>query len=128
MVVIGHSMGGCISRLLITDSGDQLWMKIFGKPPEQVPLSSHTREYFKDELIFHHRPEIGRVIFIAAPLRGSDLASGWIGRLAANLIRAPRLAVAASREMLRLTSIRETSCGHDAARTAWTPCRPRAAL
>ena len=25
MVVIGHSMGGCISRLLITDSGDKLW-------------------------------------------------------------------------------------------------------
>ena len=35
MVVVGHSMGGCISRLLITDSGDQLWMKIFGKPPDQ---------------------------------------------------------------------------------------------
>ena len=35
MVVIGHSMGGCISRLLLTDSGDQLWMKIFGKPPDR---------------------------------------------------------------------------------------------
>lgn len=26
------------------------------------------------ELIFRQRPEIGRVIFIAAPLRGSELA------------------------------------------------------
>jgi triacylglycerol esterase/lipase EstA (alpha/beta hydrolase family) len=39
MVVIGHSMGGCISRLLITDTGDQLWLKIFDKPPAQTQLS-----------------------------------------------------------------------------------------
>ena len=36
MVVIGHSMGGCISRLLLTDSGNELWMKIFGRPPDEV--------------------------------------------------------------------------------------------
>ncbi len=107
MVVIGHSMGGCISRLLLTDSGDELCLKIFGKPLAQVPLSPHTRAYFQDELYFHHRPEIGRVIFIAAPLRGSDLARGWLGRLGANLIRPARLAAEASSEMLHLTSIRE---------------------
>jgi pimeloyl-ACP methyl ester carboxylesterase len=107
MVVVGHSMGGCISRLLITDSGDRLWMTIFGRPPDQVPLSAHTRSYFEEELFFHHRPEIGRVIFIAAPLRGSNLASGWFGQLAASLIRPAKIASQASKEMLRLTSIRE---------------------
>jgi len=107
MVVIGHSMGGCISRLLLTDSGDELCLKIFGKPLDQVPLSPHSREYFQDELFFRHRPEIGRVIFMAAPLRGSDLASGWLGRFAASLIRPLRLASEASSEMLRLTSIKE---------------------
>src|SRR5438477_7404125 len=107
MVVIGHSMGGCISRLLLTDSGDELCLKIFGKPLDQVPLSPHSREYFQDELFFRHRPEIGRVIFMAAPLRGSDLASGWLGRFAASLIRPLRLASEASSEMLQLTSIKE---------------------
>src|SRR5205823_7203085 len=107
MVVIGHSMGGCISRVLLTDSGDQLCLKIFGKPVEQVALSLPTREYFQDELFFRHRPEIGRVIFIAAPLRGSDLATGWIGRIAATIIRPARIAREASSEMLRLTSIKE---------------------
>src|SRR5437773_12150963 len=57
MVITGHSMGGCISRLLLTDSGDQLWMKIFGRPPDEVPLSPKTREYFRQELFFRHRPE-----------------------------------------------------------------------
>src|SRR5207237_1183709 len=43
IVVIGHSMGGCISRLLLTDSGNELWMKIFGRPPDEVPLSPKIR-------------------------------------------------------------------------------------
>ncbi len=107
MVVIGHSMGGCISRLLLTDSGDQLCLKIFGRPFDQVPLSPHTREYFRKELFFKHRPEIARVIFIASPLRGSDMATGWIGRLASSFIRSSRISDEASREMLRLTSIKE---------------------
>jgi pimeloyl-ACP methyl ester carboxylesterase len=104
MVLIGHSMGGCISRLLLTDSGNQLWMKIFGRPPDEVPLSPKTREYFRQELFFRHRPEIGRVIFIAAPLRGSNMATGWIGHLGSLIIREPTLSSQASQEMLRVTS------------------------
>jgi len=108
MVVIGHSMGGCISRLLLTDGGNDLWMKIFGRPPDEVPLSPHIREYFRKELFFRHRPEIGRVIFIAAPLRGSELATGWLHSLSRLLIRDPALTSAASEEMLRATAhIRE---------------------
>jgi hypothetical protein len=48
MVVIGHSMGGCISRLLITDARDQLWMKLFNKPPAQVSLPPESRKLFTD--------------------------------------------------------------------------------
>jgi pimeloyl-ACP methyl ester carboxylesterase len=108
MVLIGHSMGGCISRLLLTDSGNQLWMKIFGRPPDDVPLSPKTREYFRQELFFRHRPEIGRVIFIASPLRGANMASGWVGRLASLIIHEPTSSSEASQEMLRATSgIRE---------------------
>jgi len=107
MVVIGHSMGGCISRLLLTDSGDKLWMNIFGRPPDEVPLSPRAREYFREELFFRHRPEIGRVIFIASPLRGSNLARGLIGSLAAMIIREATISTQASREMLRLTRIEQ---------------------
>jgi len=54
-VVIGHSMGGCISRLLLTDSGNKLWMNIFGCSPDDVPLSPQVREYFREELFFRYR-------------------------------------------------------------------------
>ena len=104
MVVIGHSMGGCISRLLITDTGDKLWMELFKKPPEQVPLSPGAREIFTEALIFRHRPEIGRVIFISAPLRGSDLASNWIGRIGSSLVRAPSTLLSAGNSVLKITT------------------------
>jgi len=116
MVVIGHSMGGCISRLLITDAGDELWTQIFGKPPDQVHLSRHTRQYFTEELIFDHRPEVGHVIFMAAPLRGSDMARSWVGRIGSWLIKAPSKTVQVGREMLSVTDVRE-----DELKVKWHP-------
>ena len=104
MVVIGHSMGGCISRLLITDTGEELWMKLFNKPPEQVPLSAESRKIFTDALIFRHRPEVGRVIFISAPLRGSDLASNWLGRIGSSLVRAPSTLISAGNSVLKIST------------------------
>jgi len=89
MVLIGHSMGSLISRLMITDSGDKLWLTAFGKPPAETKLSAEARARLEDALIFKHRPEVGRVIFISGPHRGSDLATNWIGRLGASLVKAP---------------------------------------
>ena len=42
MVVIGHSMGGSISRLMITDANDKCG-SIFGKPPAKG-LSPETKQ------------------------------------------------------------------------------------
>lgn len=106
MVVIGHSMGGCISRLLITDVGDKLWMDTFGKPPAEVEMSAESKKLFSDAIIFNHRPEIGRVIFIAAPLRGADMASGWMGRLGSRLVKSPFRLVGAGREALKVMTFR----------------------
>lgn len=107
MVVIGHSMGGCISRLLITDVGDELWMKTFGKPPAEVKLSPETKALLTDALIFNHRPEVGRVIFIAAPLRGADMATGVAGRIGSRLIKAPIKLAAAGAEGLKMAVSRD---------------------
>lgn len=89
MVVIGHSMGGCITRTLITDPGLKLWMEAFGKPPEQVEMPEESKRILKEALIFKHRSEIGRVIFLSAPHRGSELAKNWVGRIGSMLVRTP---------------------------------------
>lgn len=107
MVLIGHSMGGCISRLMLTDSGDKICQEVFGRPLDDVPVSPPVREYFRQELFFRHRPEVGRVIFIAAPLKGSNMATGLLSSLANVFIRESTISSQASDEMLRHTSIQE---------------------
>jgi len=89
MIVIGHSMGGCISRTLITDTGNKLWIEAFGKPPEQTDMPAESKHLLAGAIILKHRPEIGRVIFMSAPHRGSDLASNWIGRIGSMLVKTP---------------------------------------
>jgi pimeloyl-ACP methyl ester carboxylesterase len=89
MVVIGHSMGGCISRTLITDTGNKLWIEAFGKPPEETDMPAESKHLLAGAIILKHRPEIGRVIFMSTPHRGSDLASNWIGRIGSMLVKTP---------------------------------------
>jgi pimeloyl-ACP methyl ester carboxylesterase len=91
VVLIGHSMGGMICRLMITDAGDKIWRDFFATSPAKTPLSSDTRKLLEESLVFNHRPDVQRVIFISTPQRGSKLASGWIGRIGAALVRTPRL-------------------------------------
>lgn len=91
IILIGHSMGGMISRLMITDARDTIWRIFFGTPPARTPLAGETRQLLEEALVFNHRPEVKRAIFISTPHRGSKLASGWIGRIGAGLVRTPRL-------------------------------------
>ena len=44
------------------------------------------------------------MIFIAAPLRGSDLASNWIGRLGSKLVKAPSTLLKVGADALRLAT------------------------
>lgn len=89
MVLIGHSMGCLVSRLMVTDTGDKIWMKVFGKRPDQMNLAPDTRKMLTDSLIFNARPEVARVIFLCGPHRGADMAENWIGRLGSRLVKAP---------------------------------------
>ncbi|HEY5752611.1 MAG TPA: alpha/beta fold hydrolase [Chthoniobacterales bacterium] len=91
IVLVGHSMGGIISRLMVTDAGDRLWRIYFGESPTETKYVGPTRKIAEDALIFNHRPDVSRVVFICAPHRGSLLASNWIGRLGSRLIKPPQL-------------------------------------
>lgn len=107
MVLVGHSMGGCISRLMITDTGDKLWRGIFGKSPAETKLSTPTRDLLEKALVFKHRPEVGRVIFISAPLKGSDLAKNKIGRIGSMLVKAPGYLLEAGADAMNAITLQE---------------------
>ena len=103
MVVIGHSMGGCISRLLITDTKDDLWKLLFnGRTPAATQLPASSKKIYTAALVFRHRPEVGRVIFIAAPLKGSEIATISLGRIGSMLIRTPGTLLRAGNDALKV--------------------------
>src|SRR5262249_34494593 len=89
IILIGHSMGGLVSRLMVTDSDLVLWNGYFARPPEEVPMAPETKKFLESLLIFRHRPEVSRAIFISTPHRGSEIASNWIGRIGISLVKLP---------------------------------------
>jgi pimeloyl-ACP methyl ester carboxylesterase len=91
MVIIGHSMGGLLTRLMVTDVGDKLWIRAFGKTPSETRFTGESRQLLLDSLVFSDRKEIDRALFFSAPHRGSILASNWIGRTASRLVKTPAL-------------------------------------
>jgi pimeloyl-ACP methyl ester carboxylesterase len=108
IVLAGHSMGGILSRLMISDSGgDRLWRYFFGKPPAETNLSPASKALLKEALIFKPRRDVGRAIFIATPHRGSTVAQSPIGRLASSLIRKPLQFVRLSSEVVQALVVQE---------------------
>ena len=74
MVLIGHSMGGLVSKLQVQSSGDRLWVNLFGAKPADLGLSKEEYDNFKQYLEFNPNPNISRVLFVCTPHRGSKLA------------------------------------------------------
>jgi hypothetical protein len=65
-----------------------------------VRLKPEDKQLFTDALMFRHRPEVGRVFFIAAPRRGSGLASHPIGHLGSSLVKMPLTILRTGRDAL----------------------------
>ena len=87
MVLIGHSMGGLLAKMMTQNTGLTLWDAAFRRPPMQLKALPETRRILDESLIFRPMPFVRRVIFIATPHRGSPIADQWFGRTIASLIR-----------------------------------------
>ncbi len=89
MVLIGHSQGGVIVRLMVTDSGDRFWNAVATKPLAELDVSDATRDLLQRSLFFEPVASVKRVIFISTPHAGSFVAGNRLGRMAARLVRMP---------------------------------------
>jgi hypothetical protein len=100
MVVIGHSQGGLLTKMAVIDSGNRLWP--FKVPPEELGVSSETRELLSHALILKPLPFVKRVVFIATPHGGSYQALGFLGRLGSWFVNLPGRFVKMNVELLTL--------------------------
>jgi pimeloyl-ACP methyl ester carboxylesterase len=84
MVLIGHSQGGLLVKMMAVDTGTKLWDNISSVPLEQLKLSDQSRELLQESLFVEPLPFVRRVIFVCTPHRGSYQAGGrvihWITR------------------------------------------------
>jgi pimeloyl-ACP methyl ester carboxylesterase len=88
-VLIGHSMGGILSRLQITDSGTEIWNEAFGDNAATAMQHSGPDDVIQRSLIFKADPKVRQVIFACVPHRGSPVASKLPVRFFARLARMP---------------------------------------
>jgi pimeloyl-ACP methyl ester carboxylesterase len=89
MLMVGHSMGGLMAHVLASDSGDAFWNAAFSAPIDRLDLSGEERAELLRLLSFKRLPYIERVVFLAAPHRGSPFAQRPIGWLGSQLIDLP---------------------------------------
>jgi pimeloyl-ACP methyl ester carboxylesterase len=129
MVIIGHSQGGLLTKLMAIDSGTRFWANVSKEPFEQFQAPTETRELFQETMFFESFPNVERVVFIATPHRGSFRAVGLVLNLVGRFVNLPGRLVSQFQNLLtapqfaqlgisRLpTSVDNMSPGHPFIRT-----------
>lgn len=84
LVLVGHSMGGILSRAMVSRVGEK---EAIAEVPwlGRVSRGSVARR----TLIFEPRPYVGRVVFLNTPHRGSRMALTGFAGIGMSLIRLP---------------------------------------
>ncbi len=89
MVIVGHSMGGLLTKLQVLETGNRIWNKLSDKPIDELDLSRDEKVLMKTVLYYDALPFLKRVVFMAVPHRGSEEVTSWYSRLAQKLIELP---------------------------------------
>ena len=89
MVVVGHSLGGILAKMMVQGSGSRLWQTVCDQPSDQVPGPSEECRLLRQAFCYEPVPEVRRVVFLATPHRGSPLARGHLRELGTRLCGGP---------------------------------------
>jgi pimeloyl-ACP methyl ester carboxylesterase len=81
MVLVGHSMGGLLSRLMIAGSDNDFIENWSGLTIDDIEIDDEDKEILRRIDQFEPVPFVDRVLFLATPHNGADMASSMIGKL-----------------------------------------------
>lgn len=99
MVLVGHSMGGLVSRLQTLESGEDFWHTVSDQSFQLVNASLEERQTLDHTFFFRPNPSIRRVITIATPHRGSSFSNDTTQYLGSKLIELPKRMLDARRDL-----------------------------
>ncbi|MFT7617418.1 MAG: pimeloyl-ACP methyl ester carboxylesterase [Planctomycetota bacterium] len=86
VVLVGHSMGGLLSKFMVKNTGNRLWRLRSTISLDEVVASDEDRERITESFVHEKLPFVHRVIFMCTPHRGSGMADGLIGAIGSALI------------------------------------------
>ena len=89
MVLVGHSMGGILTRMQVTDVDRDAWEVIGKDKATRFFQNVKPGDLIDRCATFQANPHIDRAVFICTPQRGSKMAVGTLGELAIRLISLP---------------------------------------
>lgn len=86
MVLAGHSQGGLLVRLAISDSTEIDYEALGMRFPDEKNLHAEDIATLREVLFFRPSPSVTRVIFLATPHQGSFMAGGILGEIGSGLV------------------------------------------
>jgi pimeloyl-ACP methyl ester carboxylesterase len=101
MVLIGHSQGGLLVKMMVVDTGTRLWDNISSVPFEQLKLSDKSRQLLQESLFVKPLPFVRRVIFLCTPHRGSYQAGNFLAHWITRFMKFPGDVLNAGTDLLQ---------------------------
>ena len=101
MVVMGHSQGGMLTRLMVTDSGNRFWANASSVPLEDLKMTAQTRDLLQRAMFFKPVPSVKRVVFLATPHQGSFRVGSLVISAVRQLVSLPLSLVKDFRDLLQ---------------------------
>jgi pimeloyl-ACP methyl ester carboxylesterase len=108
MVLVGHSMGGLVSKLQTVESADDFWRTMSDRPLAELSADEDAVRSLAGMFYFRPNPAVRRVVTIGTPHRGSEFANEvtrWLGQKAitmpAKMLEGRNQLIARNREFFR---------------------------